>query len=399
MISRNQRKPTTVADLRGGVRLAVDGVTGVTRIVEGMHERIARLAPPLGTVAERPAGGIAGLVYRTVRGTTGLVGKGLDAALAGAQALLDKAEADAEDATPKRDAMVSALNGVVGDHLERTGNPLAIEMRLLPPPAPGPHLLLLVHGLCMNEHQWRRDGHDHGQALAEALGLSPVYVRYNSGRHISANGRELAARLEELREHWPVPLESIAIIGHSMGGLVARSAIHQATQAGLAWTAQLRQLVFLGSPHHGALLERGGNWLHQGLGISPYLAPFTRLSGLRSAGITDLRHGNLLDGDWAEGRFMHRDTRAVVPLPKGVECYAVAGALGRASPEGMLGDGLVTIASALGRHAQPSRDLRIAASHTRIAEGVGHLDLLSSPVVYQQRRRWLARGRPGSGPR
>jgi pimeloyl-ACP methyl ester carboxylesterase len=271
-------------------------------------------------------------------------------------------------------------------------------MELLPPPEPGPHLLLLVHGLCMNEHQWLRDGHDHGQALAASLGWSPVYLRYNTGRHISANGRELAARLEDLVAHWPVPLESIAIIGHSMGGLVARSAVHQATQAGLAWPARLRQLVFLGSPHHGALLERGGNWLHRGLGVSPYLAPFTRLSGLRSAGITDLRHGNLLEGDWAEGRFAHRDTRAIVPLPAGVQCYAIAGTLRQGSAEGLLGDGLVTVASALGRHAKPSRELRIPASHTKIVEGVGHLDLLGSPAVYRQLRRWLARGQPDTAP-
>ena len=93
------------------------------------------------------------------------------------------------------------LNGVVGDHLERTANPLAIRMQLLRRedgrdaaelPLPGPHVLLLIHGLCMNDRQWTRGGHDHGQALAQALGCTPVYARYNSGLHVSTNGRELA---------------------------------------------------------------------------------------------------------------------------------------------------------------------------------------------------------------
>ena len=238
---------------------------------------------------------------------------------------------------------MAALNGVLGDHLERTGNPLAIRMQLLrrddrpgaaePSPA-GPHVLLLIHGLCMNDRQWTRGGHDHGQALAQALGFTPVYARYNSGLHISTNGRELALQLEQLLRDWPVPVQTLTVIGHSMGGLVARSAVHQAAQAGMAWPERLRHLMFLGTPHHGAPLERGGNWLHQGLGISSYAAPFTRLSGLRSAGITDLRHGNLLDEDWADGRFASRDTRAVLPLPAGVACYAVAGTLGPAPDVG-----------------------------------------------------------------
>jgi pimeloyl-ACP methyl ester carboxylesterase len=386
------RRPAgLVGDARGGVKLAIDGVRGVTGIVEAMHSRIARVPPPLGTLADAPTRGITGLVYRSIRGTTGLVGKGLDTALAGVHALLTASAQDLgeEAAMPRRDAVISALNGVVGDHLERTGNPLGLKMELRPQEATGPKVLVLIHGLCMNNRQCTRGGHDHGLALAESLGYTPVYARYNSGRHIAANGHDLAAELERLLQG-PVPLESLAIIGHSMGGLVARSAVHQATEAGMAWPRRLRQMIFLGSPHHGAPLERGGNWLHRGLGISPYVAPFTRLSGLRSAGITDLRHGNLLKGDGAGDRFAQRDTREAVPLPAGVGCYAVAGTLGEGAHDEWLGDGLVSLASALGRHAKPTRDLRIAPSRMFVARGVNHLDLLSSPVVYERLRRWLA---------
>jgi hypothetical protein len=416
------RRPAgTLGDVRAAVRLVIDGVHGVTGIVEAMHRRIARVAPPWRPLAEGNAGGIPGLVYRGIHGTTRLVGQGLDAALAGLQALPADKLPGRQDALsrPRRDALVAALNGVVGDHLERTGNPLAIRMQLLRRddrfdaaqlPPPGPDVLLLIHGLCMNDRQWTRAGHDHGQALAQALGFTPVYARYNSGLHISTNGRELALQLEQLLHDWPVPVQTLTIIGHSMGGLVARSAVHQATQAGMAWPRKLRRLVFLGTPHHGAPLERGGNWLHQGLGLSAYAAPLTRLSGLRSAGITDLRHGNLLGAEGADSRFAARAAQAVLPLPAGVACYAVGGTLGLSPEAGetgtahahgrpaagrlpgleWLGDGLVPLASALGRHARPTRDLHIPASQTWTGRGIHHLDLLASQRVYQQLRRWLA---------
>jgi hypothetical protein len=386
----SKHRTGALTDLRGGARLVIDGVKGVTGIVEAMHSRIARVPPPLGTLADKPTTGITGLVYRSIHGTTGLVGKAIDTALAGVESVLPPSIPDGQ-ASASRDAVVAALNGVMGDHLERTGNPLAIRMSLRPRPADaakGPRVLLLVHGLCMSDHQWTRDGHDHGQALA-SLGYCPVYARYNSGLHVSANGAELAAQLEALLDDWPVAVESLAVIGHSMGGLVVRSALHEAMHAGMHWPAKLRQLVFLGTPHHGAPLERGGNWLHRGLGVSPYVAPLTRLSGLRSSGITDLRHGNLLDQDWAENRFAHRDTRAVVPLPHGVACYAVAGTIGEGATDEWLGDGLVPLASALGRHAKPTRDLHIPQSHQWIARGVNHLDLLGSEAVYRRLRRWL----------
>ncbi len=391
----SQRPAALIRDLRGGLRLITDGVGGVTGLVESLHGRIARVAPPLGRVADAPTRGITGLVYRSIRGTTGLVGAGLDAALARLQEQLQAQLQDEPDAQSgrRREAVVAALNGVLGDHLLRSGNPLAQPL-VLRFQGSGPKPLLLIHGLCMNDQQWLRDGHDHGQALAAELGFTPVYARYNSGLHISANGLALAEELERLLQRWPEPVEELAIIGHSMGGLLARSAVQQALQRDMAWPLLLRRLVFLGSPHHGAPLERAGNWLHQGLGLSPYLAPFTRLSGLRSAGITDLRHGNLLEADWVgESRFAGRDRRVVVPLPQGVSCYAVAGTLGRSDGGRLadgLGDGLVPLDSALGRHAHPQRRLRLPASNHWVARGTHHLDLLSSPAVYARLRRWLA---------
>jgi pimeloyl-ACP methyl ester carboxylesterase len=377
------RRTGRVAAARGAVRLAVEGVLGVTRIAEGLHGTITRLAPPLGRVRERPTGGIAGFVYGAVRGTSRLVGHGLDALLAP----FDR-EVHGDD-SPVGQALRAALNGVVGDHLARTANPLAMPLELIVRGPATPRVLVLVHGLCMSDAAWTRKGVDHGQALAQAVGRTPVYVRYNSGCHVSTNGEELAAQMEALLAHWPVPVESLAIVGHSMGGLLARSAVHQAQAAEMAWPGLLRQMVFLGTPHHGAALERGGNWLHAVLGTSPYLAPFTRLGRLRSDGITDLRYGNLLAADWREGRYLHRDTRMPVPLPAGVACYAVAGALGPAGTAKTWGDGLVSVDSALGRDARRSHALRFPGARRWVAHGVHHLDLLSEPLVAARLAAWL----------
>jgi hypothetical protein len=360
----------------------VEGVHGVTRIAEGLHGTITRLALPLGRVRERPAGGIAGFVNRTIRASSSVVGQGFDALLAPFDT------GHPADDSPAGQALRAALNGVVGDHLARTGNPLAIPMDLIVHGAAQPRVLLLVHGLCMGDAAWSPGRQDHWAALASTLGCTPVSVRYNSGRHVSTNGEELAARLDTLLADWPMPVQSLAILGHSMGGLVARSAVHQAQAAEMQWLALLRQMVFLGTPHQGAALERAGNWLHAVLGTSPYLAPFTRLGALRSDGITDLRHGNVLAADWRGGRLLHHDTRTPAPLPAGVACYAVAGAIGR-TEGGRWGDGLVSVDSALGRHLRRSHSLRIPRARTWVARGRHHLDLLGDPAVAAKVAAWL----------
>jgi pimeloyl-ACP methyl ester carboxylesterase len=380
-------RPATVPRLRGALRLAVEGIHGVTHIAQGLHGSIARLAPPVGKGRERPAGGIAGLVYGAVRLGSSVVGKGLDAALDLVEARLDTTAGP--DDSRRRDAIVAALNGVLGDHLARTDNPLAIPMELVVKGPARPRVLLLVHGLCMNDAGWTRNGHDHGAALAAALDCTPVYLRYNSGLHVSENGAELARQLETLLAQWPVPVQDLTILGHSMGGLVARSAVEQARRAGLSWPGALHRMVFLGTPHHGAALERGGNWLHAVLDASPYLAPFARLGRLRSDGITDLRFGNLLQSDWQAGPHLHRDTRVPVPLPAGVACFAIAGAVANGRAGAVLGDGLVAVDSALGRHADARRTLRLPQAHTFIATGVHHLDLLSDAGVADRLATWL----------
>jgi pimeloyl-ACP methyl ester carboxylesterase len=282
--------------------------------------------------------------------------------------------------------------------LRRDGRVLPLERDALAAAVPGAtgRIAVLVHGLCMNDLQWDLRGTgDHGQALARDLGFTPVYLHYNTGLHISRNGRDFDALLEALVAAWPVPVESLAIVGHSMGGMVARSACHYAARAGHGWPAKLRKLVFLATPHHGSPLERHGNAFETALASVPYAAPFAKLGRMRSAGITDLRHGSLLDEDW-EGRDRFEragDTRGIVPLPVATECYTIAATRGR-RPDGfgarVWGDGLVPVHSALGEHPEPRRALAFPPERRWIAYGTSHFALLHRQDVYARIRDWLA---------
>ncbi len=391
-----------VADLRGASRLAVEATHGVTDLVEAMHRNVAGGPDLLGRPLEGPARLFTRLVYGSIRGVTQVVGASIDLALAQLAPLLGESVPG-----PERETILAVLNGVLGDYLSETGNPLAIEMRLRHDghtlemerhalraalPRAGGKLLVLIHGSCMTDLRWTRLGHDHGAALARDLGYTPVYLHYNSGLHISINGRAFGEQLERLAAEWPAPLDELVILAHSMGGLVARSACHCAEVAGLGWRRRLRRLVCLGTPHHGAGLERGGNLVDLLLGVSRYSAPLGRLGQIRSAGVTDMRYGNVLDGDWqGRDRFAHGgDSRTPLPLPEGVDSYAIA-ATTAAQPRARLpGDGIVSVDSALGRHPRPELTLAFPEAHQWIGFSMGHLDLLHRAEVYDTIRRWLS---------
>ncbi|TXG98344.1 MAG: alpha/beta hydrolase [Nevskiaceae bacterium] len=398
------------ADLRGAARLTVAGVAGMASLVEAMHARIAGSLPLPGLAGLAPGvermAGIPGLAYKTVRGVTHLVGGSTEALIGLLEPLL-AAPQPHQAPRPEREALVAALNGVLGDYLAVSDNPLAIPMSLRQAgrpltlsrpalrarlPADRPKLLVLLHGLCMNDLLWQRAGHDHGEALARDLGYTPLYLHYNSGLSVSTNGRILAQLMERLVEAWPQRIERLVLLGHSMGGLVARSALHhaaQASDAGLRWPAQVSDLVCLGTPHQGAPLEKAGHGVDLLLKAAPFAAPLGRLAGLRSAGITDLRWGRVVSAA-SEGERVEAVPQ--VPLPQATRCYALAGCLGSSVDSlksRLWGDGLVPVASALGQHADAGRRLEFAANRTTVVCDTGHLDLLSSAEVYERLRAWL----------
>lgn len=362
----NSSTPHTVAQIRGLARLGVQATQGIVGLVEQMHRTISDRALPWGPPRTAATTGITGTVYRSIRGTTGLVGQGLEHALRWLEGHTPPGESSA-----RREAVLAAVNGIWGDHLAASANPLAIPMRLRPHGhATNRRVAVLLHGLCMNHLQWRRAGHHHGDVL-QALGWQVHLLHYNTGLPVAESGRQLAALLDGL--HAQTGAEQLALVGHSMGGLVARSAIAQGEHQ--PWRQQLSHLVCLGTPHEGALLERGGRLLDSAFDLSPYLAPFTRLGRSRSAGINDLADGAV---------------RA--PLPAGVKVGLLA-ATTQAAPRGLrhalIGDGLVTVASAWGEHRDPARALHLPASHKRLITQANHWDLLNHPQAAEALRDWL----------
>ncbi len=408
--NKSSPKPTALKHLRASdvaaiSKLATQATLGVARMAEGVHQSVWRTLGARGGKLPGQTGGMTGLIYKTVRGVTHVVGKSIDVALNQLQPLFDAADRAAPE-TPEREAVLAALNGVLGDQLAASQNPLATQMTLryqgraldantLPAASEvSGKVLLLIHGLCMNDLQWQTEVLNHGQMLADALGYTPVYLRYNTGLHTSQNGRELSRQLEQLVKQWPQAISELSVLVHSMGGLVIRSALAAAEEESLTWPQRLKNIVFLGTPHHGAPLERAGNWVDVILGSTPYSRPFAKLGQLRSAGITDLRYGHVVDADWmGHDRFRKKpDTRTAVPLPDHVTCFTVAATLaGQRSPvaERLIGDGLVPLASALGQHAQARRTLMFDKTSQRIVYRTSHMALLSSPEVAQQLLAWL----------
>jgi pimeloyl-ACP methyl ester carboxylesterase len=421
MAKPNPFKHLRATDLRGLVKLATQATVGVTKIAEGVTQSVwstmgARSGKGEGKDKDHSRAtsrGITGLVYKSIHGVAQLLGQGTESLLTSLQPVLDKIDHEPQESAP-REAVLAALNGVMGDRLAESDNPLATPMTLrfqnhalhweaMPDQAllTG-KVLVVIHGLCMNDLQWaaqqKGTAVNHAETLAVKLGYTPVYVRYNTGLHTSQNGQTLSNQLELLSALWPAPLEEITVLAHSMGGLVMRSAVHMAQHGDRHWVKQLKNIVFLGTPHHGAPLEKAGNWIDALLGATPYSAPFKKLAELRSAGITDLRFGYVLDSDWqGQDRFktktkQEQDRHEHLPLSEGIACFAVAATLADKRSllaDRLIGDGLVPLNSALGVHSDPARSLVFAKSSQLIVYRTNHMALLGSAEVGEQLLAWL----------
>ena len=264
-------------------------------------------------------------------------------------------------------------------------------------------LSVFIHGLSCTEWSWSifaEQFHgdpnvNFGTLLRDDLGYTPVYVRYNTGRHVSENGEELAKLLTELVANYPGPLDEIILIGHSMGGLVARSAAHYGSLAGAPWLGRLKHVFCIGSPHLGAPLEQGANVLASILAAfdTPGTQIPAKILNLRSSGIKDLRFGYVVHEDWHDhdaDAFL-ADKRQDLAFVEGIGYYFIASTVFR-DPEhplaDFLGDCLVRLPSASGRHRQPERCVPFKIG--KVFSGMHHLHLGNHPDVYAQIRQWCA---------
>lgn len=314
--------------------------------------------------------------------------------------------------------LIGALNGTVGDYLHRTGNGLSTPMDLVRDGRPlavtraalAEHVqslqaeggadvparaVVLVHGLMSTEHVFDLpDGSTYASSLSRDLGYAPFAVRYNSGRHISENGEALDDLLERLVDAYPVPLDEIALVGHSMGGLVIRSAAHAASGRERRWLPLARRAVYVGSPHLGAPLERAGNviaWILARVG-NAYTDLVADIINLRSSGVKDLRFGNLRREDWEgeDADALLQNRRHPVPLLPHIRHHLIAATLSDDPFVSMLfGDALVPLPSATGRAEPRHRSAIFPADHVRVFSGYDHLRIAHDPEVYAQIRAWF----------
>lgn len=304
-------------------------------------------------------------------------------------------------------ALVGAINGVLGDYLQRTRNALATSMTLVVDgqplaltrealarayPAASPRVVVLVHGLAATEQFWEmEDGSTYGSRLASDLGLTALFVRYNSGLHVGDNGQALDALLEALLDVYPRELEELTLIGHSMGGLVIRSATHFASVRGHRWLARVRRVFYLASPHLGSPVERIGRFATTVLGAigNPYTVLIAEIADLRSAGIKDMRDGNLKrtespgpDGPRDEPELS--DPRHPVPLLRQIDHHLIAGTVA-SDPRlsALFGDLVVSVHSAT---SPTSEEGAPGQRHVRIWPSMNHARISRDPEVYAQIR-------------
>lgn len=310
---------------------------------------------------------------------------------------------------------LGALNGVIGNRLDAKRGGLAVKMTLYFKNRPltltkkslstaglpnSGRICILAHGSCASEEDWRFPNHpttNYGSLLQSELGLSPFFLRYNSGLHISANGKHLSRLLERFILNYPVPVTEIVLIGHSMGGLVYRSACHYGKKSGKNWTRRVKKIFYLGTPHLGSYLEKLGKLVTSVLDIipNPVTKAIVLLGDLRSDGIKDLRHGYLTEQDWKHQRADHLFYYPInkTPLLEGADHYLICGSLLK-NPDSKLarffGDGVVPTASGTGQGLLRSSAIPFLAGHCRVFPNTSHYQLVHSRPVYQQIKNWLS---------
>lgn len=354
------------------------------------HGLTRRLLGPAASVPEVLHRGVAEAVY-------GGLGLGLRTVSTGLDKAAEAGLGGPLEASPRGRFVSSAVNGLIGDRLLQERPQLAIPMAVrlqgqdVPPerdhlveafPGATGELVVFLHGLCENESYWRRHrdrtGTTYGEALGEQ-GWTPLYLRANSGLALRENGVALAALMARLVDEWPVPVTRIALVGHSLGGLVIRAAgavsAEPSPTTGTDWNTLVTDVVTLGTPHLGAPIAWGIGHGSRGLGLLPETAAFGRILDWRSVGVHDLVVGLSED---------------VAPLPHAryrLVCATLSSS--QRHPVGhVVGDLLVRPRSAYGTDRR-GRELFPGAERLHVGS-TDHFGLLNHPDVLGALRGWLS---------
>jgi pimeloyl-ACP methyl ester carboxylesterase len=403
-------------DIEAIGELAGEALAAGGTLVKDLHEGIA--SRPFGILgpAAAPArvihDGVERAVYSGVRGALRAASVGAAKAIAATRTHDD---GPALPSSPGGSFALGALNGMWGNHLSDREHGFAVGMGLrrrgedVHPTPEGlaaaypdatSRIVVFVHGLCGDDQCWRlfplrgREGRrTYGERLQDELSFTPVDVRYNTGLRISHNGRSLARLLDELAGSWPTGVEEIVLVGHSMGGLVVRSACHYGEEDGRRWTDAVRHVFCLGSPHLGADLEKGANALSHALRRLPETRAIANVLNARSVGIKDLRYGSCVEEDWCDcdpDEFL-TDRCNEVPFLPSAHYYFIGATLSEGPVGNLVGDLLVRMPSASGRGSGTGRSIPFEVDNGHELPGLNHFDLLNHPAVYEQLRGWITR--------
>jgi pimeloyl-ACP methyl ester carboxylesterase len=400
-------------DIRAVADLAGEASSVLTNLVRGMHagissrvfDSIGPPATPTRTIHDLLTGAIYSGVDRGIRGAAHVAG------IVAAEVWGNEADDSLESRTDATAAAIAAVNGIYGDVLTEQESPLAGAMTIRcgdkpvaltaealaeAYPAATNRVAVFVHGWCLTERSWSRrpveaeDGRSYGERLRDDLGYTPVFLRYNTGLHVSVNGRTLTEILELLHDQWPVRISELVLVGHSMGGLVARSACHYGAELQHGWADAVSRVVCLGSPHLGADLEKGVNIAAWALARLPETRAIATFLNARADGVKDLRFGACLDEDWRDAdpdEFL-RDRCQEAPFLPHASYHFVSSTVTPTLLGLIAGDHLVRSKSAAG--LGKSRRIPFEPENGLTLTGLNHFDLLNHPLVYAKLHDWLA---------
>ncbi len=377
----------TVRDIHGAIARRAFGATRVigSRLPESLHDAVVTsVYGTLSGMLRLSSGSVRALSLRGV-------GRPIEDSRVGRQ-------------------VVAAVNGLIGDELRRLDDPQAIRMSIrkgggdiVAAPFPlrqayplaSSHIVVLVHGLCEDDESWIQRQKIVGSTYVERIAAdtdgTPVLLRFNTGLHVSENGRHLDVLLRQLIDAWPVDVTRVTLVGHSMGGLVVRAATNYATAGGELWPQLVKDIVCLGTPHTGARLEKVAHLGSQLLRFWPESAPFSTILEARSAGIVELRHGYISQDEWEGQDLTSRwglDRIAAAPLPHAEYHFVAAtpGATRNHPLSAVLGDLLVHFSSATGmsNHGPAAGGARF-----EYLASVDHVTLLNHPQIGDWLVDWL----------